>query len=330
MATGLRSSHLHVVIGKSLRLRDEVLNELIGQWKGPVKRVVEPADLERVALDLDTASLFEEPALWLVRADGRYLRKHAETLSRLTTAGPVTAQGGCLVLTLPGLDRVEKGSAGPDPLAAVIKALKQAEAWHGVDVPTGKELSGWLFSRLNRHPQGVEHPGQVAEALIDHLGEDADALLSAIDTLAIYADEDPITLEAVEAVITGIGSRPIWEFTSAILEGKIRRAIELLHAGGGFEPQQALGALTNELRKLIACCETKDDGQVCKWIGTKGSPNLYYARRRSSNLGKAGLQRLLQECQLVQRQMRQGGANQELAVECLVLHAQKVVQPSGR
>jgi DNA polymerase III delta subunit len=323
MPATLSTSRLHVIAGHSLVLRDELLAELLTQWRGPVKRTVEPGDPERIVLDLDTPSLFEEPALWLVRADGKYVRKHAETLAR--AVGPGGA--GALVLTVSSLDRSNKSG---DPVAQLQKALRAAGAWHEAGAPEGKELSAWLCARLTGHPQGVDRPRQVADALIEHLGDDLDALFATIGSLAIYAGDGPITTEAVEALVMGNAAKPIWEFTNAVLEGDARKAIELMHAGEGLEPQRALSSLVGELRKLIACCETADDAQAAIWIGTKGRPNLYYARQRARNLGKACLQRLLYGCLLVQRQLRQGGADLELAVEILVLHAQKVIRPAGR
>ncbi len=323
MAPVLTSSRLHLIIGDSLVLRDELLPQVLAQWSGPIKRVVEPADLSRIILDLDTPSLFEDPALWLVRCDGRYLRKHAESLLPLAGA-PATA--GVVVMSLDGLD---KGKAN-DATGKLVKALQAATAVHAVEMPDAKDLAGWLTQRLSRHPQGVEHPRRVAEALIEHLGDQIDAMLSAIDVVAIHADAGPLTAEGVDALVAGQAGRPIWEFTGAALEGNAKRAIELLHAGDGLAAQLALASLAGEVRKLIACCDTADDGEVARWIGARGRPNLYYARQRARNLGRPLLVRLLTGCLQTQRQLRQSGSNPELALETLVLHAQRVIRPAGR
>jgi DNA polymerase III delta subunit len=313
---------VHVVAGPSRILRDELVAALLAGWSGPVKRTGEPGDLARIVLDLDTPSLFEEPALWLVRADGRYLRKHAELL--LAAVGPATA--GVLVLTVPEGERAKAG----DPLGKLQKALSGAKAWHEAGPPDAKEVVAWLLQRVTGHPQGVERPRQVAEALVDHLGTDCDALLGALEVAAIHAGDGPLTPEGVHLVVAGSADRPIWEFTNAFLEGNGRKAIELMHAGEGLEAQRALSALAGEVRKLLACGETADDGEVAAWIGARGRPNLYYARQRARNLGRAPLLRLLSGCLLAQRQLRQGGTDQELALETLVLHAQRVVRPGGR
>lgn len=323
MTTALTSSRLHLITGDSLVLRDELLPQVLDGWKGPVKRVVEPGDLGRIVLDLDTPSLFEDPALWLIRCDGRYLRKHAEALLPLAGAAAVA---GVVVMSLDGPD---KGKAG-DTVAKLVKALEAAGAVHRADVPDAKEVVGWLAARLDRHPQGVENPRRVAEALVEHLGDDLDALLAAVAVIAIHADRGPLTTEGVDALVAGQAGRPVWEFTGAVLEGNGRRAIELLHAGDGLAPQLALSSLVSEIRKLIACCDTADDGEVAAWTLAKGRPNLYYARQRARNLGKPLLVRLLTGCLQTQRQLRQSGADGELALETLVLHAQRAIRPPGR
>jgi DNA polymerase III delta subunit len=323
MTTALVSSRLHLITGDSLVLRDELLPQVLAGWTGPVKRVVEPADFSRIVLDLDTPSLFEDPALWLVRCDARYLRKHAEVLLPLAGVPPVA---GVVVMSLDGPD---KGKAG-DPVGKLIKALQTAHAIHAAEVPDEKELVGWLIARLDQHPQGVTHPRRVAEALIEHLGDNLDALLAAITVVAIHADQGPLTADGVDALVAGQAGRPIWEFTGAVLDGNARRAIELLHAGDGLAAQLALSSLAGEIRKLIACCDTSDDGEVAAWTLARGRPNLYYARQRARNLGRALLVRLLTGCLQTQRQLRQSGTDAELALETLVLHAQRVIRPAGR
>lgn len=323
MAISLTSSRLHAVVGDSLRLRDEWTQGLVGQWQGPVKRVVVPTDLERIILDLDTPSLFSEPALWVVRGDSAWVRKNADWFKRVV--GPGTPGGGGMVLTTGKAER-----ARGDAVGALFKELEKHSALHQVEAPEGRDLPGWLCGRLTALPQGTDRPLQVAQALIEHLGEDLDLLLATVDLLAVFCDESPLNLGAVQMLVSGTAERPVWDFTGAVLEGNVRRAVELIHAGQGLEPQQALSALVGELRKLIACCESPDDAQVAAVIGARSRPNLYYARNRARSVGKRSLVRLLNGCLLVQRQLRQAGTDAGLALEVLVLHAQKVVKPAGR
>jgi DNA polymerase III delta subunit len=322
--TTLTQSRLHVVTGSSLYLRDRVMESLLASWNGPIKRLAEPSDAARVVLDLDTPSLFEEPAAWVIRCDGKWLKKNAELLLPLIGAQAVA---GLMVLSVSDL---EKGKAGGEHLTALLKALKKHDVVHEAEEPDSKMLVNWLSDRIAAHAQKAENPRLVAEALVEHLGEDMDALLNAVEVVAIYCDHGPLTSDAVHAVIVGQAGRPIWEFTAAVLEGKCQRALELLQAGDGLNPQQAITALISEVRKLFASLESSDDAEVANWIGSRGKPNLYYARQRAKLIGKANLQRLLTGCLQTQRQLRQTGVDNELALETLVLHARRVVRPAGR
>ncbi len=309
----LSQARVHAVVGDSVRLRDEILATLTGAWNGPVKRVTEPADPQRILLDLDTPSFLEEPALWVLRADEKYLRKHQEAL--LGAAAKEVANG-CLVLVVPGLEAKDK----------LAKALAARKALHIAAVPGPKEIVEWLCARLAAIPEGVERPSSVAEELVEHVGAEPDALLATLDLAVLYAGGQPLDVAAVRAVANGTAERPIYEFTGAFLEGNARKAIDMIYAGGGIEPQPALSALVGETRKLIACCETSDDGDAVAWAGGRGRGNLYYARKRARDLGRATLLRLLQGMVLAQRQMRQSGNHGELTLELLALNAQRVVR----
>jgi DNA polymerase III delta subunit len=309
----LTSARVHAIVAESARLRDEELARAIGAWTGPIKRVSEPPDLPTLLLDLDTPSLFESASLWVVRADDKYLKRHNEALID-SAAKPVA--NGVLLLVAPSLDAKSK----------LAKALTARRALVHLPSPGPKEVVDWLGERLSALPGGVERARDVAEELVEHIGGDVDALLATADTAALYAWGGPLTVAAVRAVASGTAERPIWEFTAAVLEGNAKRAIELLHAGGGLGAQPALSSLTSEARKLIACCETSDDADAAAWGGMRGRGNLYYARKRSRDLGKTTLMRLLQGMILAQRQLRQTGADGEAILEIFALNVQRVVR----
>jgi DNA polymerase III delta subunit len=309
------ASRLQVVAGASVRLRDELAAGFISGWQGPVKRAVEPADLNRILLDLETPSFLETATLQVVRGDEKYVKKHQALLTPCIGASAVN---GVLLLITPGIDQREK----------FTKALIQAKALHLVDAPERGAVAGWLAHRLSLLPWGVAHGGAVADALLATIGEDPDALLAAADVAALYAADAPLDVAAVEAVTSGIAERPLWEFTAALLEGRAARAIELLYAGAGIEPQVAISSLLNEVRKLLACAEHSDDAAAISAAGLKGKPNLYYARKRSKEMGRTVLLRVLQGLLQAQRQLRRSGYQPELVMELLALNAQRVVRPA--
>lgn len=316
----LTQSTLHAVVGGSHRLRDDALSQLLSGWDGPIKRHVEPDDLQRLVLDVGTASLFEASALQVIRAGSDYLRlkRHREALLPLVGT-PVS--GGVLVLVTDPPDRKDD---------ALFKALVKAKAVHSADEPDAKGLPDWLAQRLGSVPQGCERPRQVAEGLIAALGQDVDALLGAIDVLATYAGDQSITLAAVQELYLSTAAKPLWTFVDAVLDGKAGQALEQLHAIGAEDPEAALAALMAELRKVLACLETDDDAEAARAAGIWGRPNLHYTRRRAQALGRQTVLRLLAGTIQATRQLRTGGANPELTLETLVLHARKLVPGGSR
>jgi DNA polymerase III delta subunit len=318
MAADLRQSRLHAVIGVSHRLRDEVLDRVISGWAGPVKRHVEPEDLQRLVLDIGTASLFEEPALRLVRAGPAYVKRHRETLLGLVGGD---ASGGVMVLVTDPPERKDD---------ALFKGLAKISAMHGADEPDGKGMVDWLAGRLGALPHGSDRPRHVAEAMVEALGHDVDALLGASEVLAIYRHDRPVDVAAVHELYANTAARPLWSFVDAVLDGKAGAALEQLHAIGAEKPDAALNALAAELRKVLACLETDDDTEAARAAGIWGRPNLHYTRRRARNLGRSAAMRLLGGTIYATRQLRQGGANPALALETLVLHARKLVPGSPR
>lgn len=307
-------SRLQVVCGPSVRLREERLHELLAHWQGPVIRLVEPPDLARVLLDAETPSFLEEAAARVVRCDERYLAKHKELLT------PVIGQPvvqGIVVLVVPAVDQRER----------FAKALAAAEALHQAPVPGPKEIGTWLAERLGRFDPPPRSPAGVVEALVARGGEDVDQLLALAEVAALYALPAGIDAAAVAAISGAIGERPVWEYTNAVLDGQARRALELGYAGEGLQPIMALATLSNELRKLLACCESSNDGDVATWAGLRGRPNLFYARKRARELGQPMLVRLFQGVLQAQRQLRRSGAEPEFVLEMLAVQAARVVRP---
>lgn len=316
---------LRAVLGSSARLRDAALAPLTAAWSGPVKRVADPGELRAILADADTPSLFGDPTLWVVRGSEAWLKRCAADLAPL--AG-TEAVAGAVILVAAGID-------GRTPLAKTLLAARAVidadPPWAGLKPwEAGPAAKAWAAERLGAHPGGVQRAMLCAELLHGHAGEDADALLAAIDVLCAYADDAPITPEMVEAVVVGTAQRPVWEFTGAVLAGEAGKAIGLLHAGQGMEPAMGLAVLHNEVRKLISCLDADDDATAGRLAGLKGRPNLRQARRQAANLGRAALVRLLSGIVKAQRQLRGGAEDPALAVELLVLHARQLLQAGKR
>lgn len=316
---------LRALVGPSQRLRDGSLAGLIGAWDGQVRRASDPADLRGILADIDTPGLFGGTTLWVVRASEAWIRQHAATLAPL--AG-TPAAAGALLLSAATID-------GRTPLAKALAAsghlLEARPPWDGLrwgEAAAACHL--WISERLAAHRGGVQRAHTVAERLHAHCGEDADALLAAIDVLCAYAGDEALTPEAVDAVVVGTPERPAWEFSAAVLAGDAAKALGVLHAGTGMEPGMALAVLHNEVRKQLACLAAPEDGAAAALAGLKGRPNLRPARRQAESLGAERLRRLLTGILRAQRQLRGAARDPALAIEMLVLHARLLVAPVRR
>ncbi len=313
----LRSSTVHAVVGVSHRLRDEVAEDLMHTWQGPLRRHVEPDDIQRIVLDLATASLFEEPACHLVRGRGDWVRKQRDAFRDLVG---VPVSGGVIVLVTDPPPRKDD---------ALFKALAKAGAVHAADEPASRDVADWLTARIAALPQGAKDARKIAFALIDHVGTDIDALLAAMEVLSLLRLDQPIDAAAVSELHASDAAKPLFAFSDAVLEGEAGKALAQLHASGAGHPEQALMVLISDVRKVLACLDSDDDAEAARMAGLFGRPNFYHPRRRAQRLGRIVAQRLLRGAALAQRAMR-SGADAMLVLETLVLHARALVRRAGR
>lgn len=313
----LRSSTVHAVTGVSHRLRDEVAEALVRTWNGPHRRHVEPDDIQRIVLDLATASLFEEPACHLVRGRGDWVRRQRDAFRDLVG---VPVSGGVIVLVTDPPPRKDD---------ALFKALAKANAVHSADEPASRDVADWLTARIAALPQGAKDARKIAFALIDHVGTEIDALLAAVDVLSLLRLDQPLDAAAVGELHASDAAKPLFAFSDAVLEGEAGKALAQLHAVGASHPEQALMVLISDVRKVLACLDSDDDAEAARMAGLFGRPNLYHPRRRAQRLGRIVAQRLLRGAALAQRAMR-SGADAMLVLETLVLHARALVRRAGR
>jgi len=305
------------VAGNSWRLREDLLEGLLATWSGPTKRLLEPDGLDGLLVDLDSPSLFDEPALCVLRAGERWLKRQKDRLLPLVGL-PCT--GAPLLLVSERLPRNE----------ALGRALGKAGALLSTDEPRGRDLLPWLTQRLLQvDTLRVEQPRQVAETLILHRGEEIDALLAAIEQLCDYVGDEVLRPPAVNELLAGEAEQPVWAFIDAFCKGQAGQALRLLHAGRGLDPHQALAALTAEIRKCLACLAAADEREALRMAGVRGRPNLYYTRRRAEELGRRSLLRLLTGILQAQRDLRRTGSDPQLVMELLVLNARRVIRPGG-
>ena len=309
-----QQSRCLIVVSSSQRLGEEWIEPILGAWSGPIKRHRDPAQLAELCLGLDTPSLFEEPALVLVHASENYLSKQRD---RLIPMLGMPSSGGVMLVVCEKL-------MARDVLA---KAAQKAGAIERVEIPQrANDVRNWLVGRLHQLPDGVEHAGAVAEELIRHRGDQVDALLASLDQSLDYA-EGPLRVEDVQAVVGGSSERPAWDLTGALFDGNLRRAIELLYAGRGIDAEPLLATLANELRRFLCSFASDDDREAAGLAGVSNPNQMRFARRKAQRLRLRACERLLRGVMQTQRAIRHGD-DPEMAVELLMLNAQRVIRPS--
>lgn len=309
-----QQSRCLIVVSGSQRLAEEWVSDVIAAWSGPIQRHRDPTELAQILLGLDTPSLFEAPAMVLVHASDKYLTKYRDIL--LPHLG-IPAAGGVIVV------QTEKLQAR-DVLA---KAAQKAKALHRVEVPQRTaDVRNWLVGRLHQLPEGVEQPGAIAEELMQHRGDQVDALLASLDQSLDYA-QGPLRVQDVQAVVGGSSDKPAWDLTGALFDGKLQRALELLYAGRGIDAEPLLATLANELRRFLCTLAADDDREAAGLAGVTNPNQMRFARRKAQRLRIRACERLLRGVMQTQRAIRHGD-DPEMAVELLMLNAQRVIRPS--
>ncbi len=307
---------LRAVVGSSQRLRSELVGSLTGAWDGPVVHAVEPDDLEDLLLGLETPTLFGDASLIVLRADVRYLTRHAKRL--VTLAGRPAVAGALLLVT----DTLAKNTV-------LGKALHRAEAYHAVEVPGPKQVEAWLVGRLHALEEAVERPAAVARALIAHCGNDPDALLAGLEVALLHAEPGRLGQADVDAVMGGRAGEPIWEFTGAVLDGELGRAFDLRHRDPELGGERALNAVAGEVRKRLCCLKSDDDAEVWRMLGGRRGGSLYYARKGARGTGRVTLQRVLRGVGLALRECR-SGRDPSLVVERFMIDVHRVIRSGSR
>lgn len=76
-----------------------------------------------------------------------------------------------------------------------------------------KKVAGWVVEQFRN--RGVEAESDAAEALVQIVGDDLQALATEIDKIATWAAGEPVGEREVVALATPMAGLPIWELTDA-------------------------------------------------------------------------------------------------------------------
>lgn len=99
-----------------------------------------------------------------------------------------------------------KGSALPGLCAKAGEVL-------AYDVPRPRDLPTWVRAQFER--SGVQADGEAARALIDVVGEDANALATEVEKLAAWSDGEPVGRHEVELLAAPAQEASAWAIMDA-------------------------------------------------------------------------------------------------------------------
>jgi len=198
------------------------------------------ADLADVLDALRTPPFLAPRRLVAIREADDFVSRHREALEKYLAA--VSACGSlCLeVATWNESTHLAKR-------AAEIGIVVQCEAADPRQIPR------WLQGEAKRR-YGKTLTYGAAQMLMDYLGPDFAALLSAIDILALYTDSAPaIDIPHVDALVARGHHERIWDLCDAVAEHRLPRALELLEAfqAEGMVAPQIIGAMRPTFRQLV-------------------------------------------------------------------------------
>ena len=92
-------------------------------------------------------------------------------------------------------------------------------------------------------------------------------------------------------------------------------------------PSPCSQPLANELRRFLCALASDDDREAAGLAGVPNPNQMRFARRKAQRLRIRACERLLRGVMQTQRAIRHGD-DSEMAIELLMLNAQRVIRPS--
>ena len=198
------------------------------------------ADLARVLDTLRTPPLLAPRRLVFVRDADVFVQRAREALEKYLDA-PAPDAALCL--------QVAKWNPGTElgKRVARLGLCVQCETTQPHRIPA------WLTQQARKR-HGKELPFAAAQMLVEHLGPDMGALVSALEMLDLYTGQArAIDTSDIDALIARGHHERVWAMADAVAERRLARALELLDAfwAEGMAAPQIVGLLRVQLRQLV-------------------------------------------------------------------------------
>ena len=211
-------------------------------------------------------------------------------------------------------------------------ALRRAVEEAGGDVrdfslPREREVPTWVRQRARA--LGVQLTSQAERRLVQLVGRDLWVLAGELEKLKLYAGDDVVDDAIVDSLVALSREGNIFQLVDAVAEGRPTRALHALERlrAEGIDARRIITMLARQYRMIAAAREVLDAGggerEVQSALGAQtfvAERAVAQARRFDQAAADAGIGRVLEAEVAIQNywQGRDGGMNQDLAVELLI------------
>ncbi|WP_162297849.1 DNA polymerase III subunit delta [Halalkalibacillus sediminis] len=216
-----------------------------------------------------------------------------------------------------------------DQRKKIVKVLKNKCTTIDCSPPKVQDMQS-MITYLAKD-KGLDLSGSVIELLLERVGEHLDALDHELEKLALYFENDHVTYEGAEELISVHAETSSFTLMDAIVELQLGKALQILKElkKQNEEPIALLALLTSQIRLLLLCKLLKEKGyqqqQMAKQI--KSHPYaIKMALKRERRLSESVLKEMIHSAIKVDEFMKSGKMDKWLALEMFVRDMSQHIQ----
>lgn len=217
----------------------------------------------------------------------------------------------------------------------MVTRLKQVP---GVVVEDYPELKGDTLQRFIREEagtRGMRLDGPSITALATMHGGDTLALANELDKLSLYTMGRAVTRADVDAVSSADRDARIYEYTDAVLDGDLVKAmtnLRLVLLDPGSEPDGVLASLYTPFRTMATILDLLESGATPDEIGAATNQRFPGLRdraiTRAKRLGRRGLRSAYEQMVATDRANKAGLTDTAIGIELLTARLCALSRPT--
>ncbi|MBI4249975.1 hypothetical protein HY622_00065 [Candidatus Uhrbacteria bacterium] len=274
----------------------------------------------QVAAAFRTATLFPQPRLTILKDCDEFSPATTEMISSLLATLPASH---FVVMTFKKWEKKKPLFAALEVLQKKGKAVAQEYR-----TPTGAALTSWVQKRFLAKGKEIDTQvlryflSCVVTDLSDKVGTpDSGMIASEIDKLCSYAALAPISQKNIDAIVSGIEVKSIFELEDAILQQEQKRALRTAHILTTQRKERGknailgiIGFLAKDIRGLLLI---QSGMQPSSWSPQR----LWHAQRKIGSIGADQLRYLYKNLLLCEQKLKSSSFNAEMVFDSLVVRS---------